>query len=390
MSSSITLRGITWDHSRGYSPMAATAQRFNELHPPITIVWEKHSLKTFEESPVSRLAADYDLMVLDHPCISKAAPGGALLPLDEHLSAGFLADQAAQSVGASHVSYQGAGHQWALAIDAAAPIAFWRADLLARLGTPVPQNWEQVIALARLGRVEVPAAPINCLMNFYTLCLAEGGQPFVAPGDFVSRPAALAAFARLRELLALCDSGCWTRNPIASHDLVSSAANEQLVYCPLAYGYSNYARAGFAEHPLDSGETPLINGQPLRTTLGGAGLGISALRKKNRRETLAYAGFVASGPIQRKLYAQSGGQPGYRGAWLDAENNRMTRDYFSRTLPVLNRAFVRPQFPGYMNFQERGALVLHAALRGALPADDALNQLDRLYRDSLLLTSVAA
>jgi multiple sugar transport system substrate-binding protein len=370
--------------------MAATARRFSELHPHVTIVWEKHSLKTFEESPVARLAADYDLMVLDHPCVAKAAPGGALLPLDEHLSSDFLNDQAAQSVGESHASYQSAGHQWALAIDAAAPIAFWRADLLTHLDTPVPQTWAEVIALARLGRVEIPAAPINCLMNFYTLCFTEGGRPFAASGNFVSRPVALAAFARLRELLTLCDSGCWTRNPIASHELVSSAANERLVYCPLAYGYSNYARNGFGDRPLDSGETPLVNGQPLRTTLGGAGLGISASRTENRRETLAYAGFVASGQIQRTLYTQSGGQPGYREAWLDSGNNLETRNYFSRTLSVLDRAFVRPQFPGYMNFQEQGAPILHAALRGALPVDEALDQLDRLHRDSLLLTSAAA
>jgi multiple sugar transport system substrate-binding protein len=389
MSSSVTLHGITWNHSRGYSPMAATAQRFNELHPGIKIVWEKHSLKTFEESPVALLAADYDLMVLDHPCISKAVPSGALLPLDEHLPAAFLADQATHHVGLSHVSYQSAGHQWALAIDAATPIAFWRADLLARHDMTVPKTWEEVLALARLGCVEVPAAPINCLMNFYTLCLSVGEEPFVSPDKFVSRTVGLAALAQLQELLALCDPNCWNRNPIASHDLVSSAANEKLLYCPLAYGYSNYARTGYADRPLDSGETPLLAGRPLRTTLGGAGLGVSALRK-HRRETLAYAEFVASGPTQRTLYTQSGGQPGHRSAWLDTDNNRFTRDYFSRTLPVLDRAYLRPQFPGYMNFQKHGALVLHEALRGNLTAKDALTQLDHLYRDSLLLTTAAA
>ena len=29
------LRGMTWDHSRGYTPMVATAQRFSELNPGI-------------------------------------------------------------------------------------------------------------------------------------------------------------------------------------------------------------------------------------------------------------------------------------------------------------------------------------------------------------------
>lgn len=381
MSSSVTLRGITWDHSRGYLPMAATAQRFNELHPGIKIIWEKHSLKAFEESPVARLAADYDLLVLDHPCIGRAGPGGALLPLDDHLAPDFLADQAAATVGLSHVSYHHHGHQWALAIDAATPVAFWRGDLLARLGRTVPRTWAELMTLARQGHVEVPAAPINCLMNFYTLCLAAGAEPFQTPERFVPRAAGLAALAQLRELLACCDPDCWTRNPIASLDRVAAAANATIAYCPLSYGYSNYARAGYADHRLDYGEPPTIAGAPLRTTLGGAGLAVSALRR-HRRESLAYAEFVASGAVQRTLYTQSGGQPGHRTAWLDAENNRLTGGYFAATLPVLDRAYLRPSFPGYLQFQKKGAPVLHAALRGTLPAADALDQLDHLGRDS--------
>ena len=39
----IELRGITWNHTRGYLPMAATAQRFSEMHPGVSIHWEKRS-----------------------------------------------------------------------------------------------------------------------------------------------------------------------------------------------------------------------------------------------------------------------------------------------------------------------------------------------------------
>jgi len=382
MSATITLRGITWNHSRGYSPMAATAQRFSELHPAISIEWEKHSLRTFEDSPVEKLAAAYDLLVLDHPCVRKAARSGALLPLDEHLPPEFLADQSAHSVGLSHASYLTGGHLWALAIDAAAPVAYWRGDLLGRLGQAPPGTWDETLRLARLGHVEVPAAPINCLMNFYSLCLAAGGEPFAAgePAHVVAPPVGLHVLAQLRELLACCDAGCWERNPIASLDLVASAGNTLLAYCPLSYGYSNYAHAGFADHRLDFGETPLVGGRPLRTTLGGAGLSVSAQRG-HRREVLAYAEFVASGVVQRTLYTESGGQPGHRSAWLDRDTNRLTGDYFARTLPVLDRAFLRPHFPSYMHFQKRGAPIVHAALRGDLPDAEALARLDAVYRE---------
>jgi multiple sugar transport system substrate-binding protein len=379
--SQIELRGITWNHSRGFLPMVATAQRFSELHPEIEIVWEKRSLKAFEDFPVEQLADRYDLIVLDHPAVSESARRGAVLPLDEHLPDAFLAEQAASSVGASHGSYQFNGHQWALAIDAATPVAFWRDDLLALRGVEVPRTWEEVLVLARRGHVEVPAAPINCLMNFYSLCVAAGEAPFQRADQVVRRDVALAAFDRLRALLVACDPGVWTRNPIASHNLLSSASNSTLLYCPLAYGYSNYTRAGYAAHALTFGEPPAIEGTPLRTTLGGAGLAISA-NTRQLAAALAYAEYTASAGVQRTIYAQAGGQPGHRGAWLDSENNRQTNNYFSATLPVLDRAYLRPQYHGYQKFQDDAGPSLHAALRGRSAPTTALDEMDALYRDS--------
>lgn len=382
MSQPTRLRGMTWGHTRGYLPVVATAQRFQEMHPDIEIVWEKRSLKAFEEFPVEKLAADYDLMVIDHPFVGYAAAHGPLLPLDEHLPADFLADQAANSVGASHPSYTYGGHHWALAIDAATPVAFWRADLLARFGFAAPRTWDELIALARAGHVEIPAAPINCLMNFYTFCVAVGETPFATRERVASLDTGRVALARLRELISLCDPGCWTRNPIASHDLVASADNTRIAYCPLAYGYSNYARAGYAAHRLVFGAPPSLNGAALHTTLGGTGLAVSALRP-NRAAALAYAEFTASTEVQRTLYAAAGGQPGHRAAWLDASNNASSGDYFTRTLPVLDNAFLRPRHNGYMEFQERGGPIVHAALRGTLSDVEALARLDALYLHSL-------
>lgn len=372
---------MTWSHARGLDPVVATARRFAELNPGIEVSWEVRSLKAFEDYPIERLVRDYDLIVLDHPCITHVVHRGILVPLDTHLPPAFLADQAANSTGASHPSYHHLGHQWALAIDAAAPIAFWREDLLARHGLPVPATWDELLALARRGHVEVPSVPINCLMNFFTFALAAGGRLFAAPDRLVEPAAGLAALARLRELLALCDAGGWQRDPIASHELVASAGNHRLAYCPLAYGYSNYSRAGFSPHRLAAGAPPLFEGTPLRTVLGGAGLALSALRP-HRDEALAYAQFTASAGIQRTLYAHDGGQPGHRAAWLDDGNNRLTRDYFRNTLPVLDRAWLRPRHDGYQHFQDEAAPVVQAALRGSLPDRAALEQLDALHRET--------
>lgn len=378
---------MTWNHTRGFLPMVATAQRFEEMNPGVRIIWEKRSLKDFEEYPVEVLATEYDFIVLDHPFVGYAARRQPLLPLDEHLPAEFLADQQANQVGLSHDSYFYEGHQWALAIDAATPVAFWRRDLLEHHHLEVPQTWSALLTLAREGRVEIPAAPINCLMNFYTLCLAHGETPFAGRDQVVSRDVGEHAMHSLRELISLCDPGCWERNPIHSHNLVASATNTEIVYCPLAYGYSNYARVGYAERCLRFGQPPKFGATPLRTTLGGTGLGLSALRPSaNRPHALAYARFATAPQIQRGLLTHAGGQPGHRMAWLDSLNNQITQGYFADTLPALDRAYLRPRYYGYTRFQEEGGPLLHAGLRGEQSFAATLSALDALYRETLATT----
>jgi multiple sugar transport system substrate-binding protein len=380
----IKLRGISWNHTRGILPMQATAQRFSELHPDVEIHWEKRSLQQFEEFPIEKLAATYDLLVIDHPFIGYAARHQIFLPLDDWLSPEVIADQERNSVGGSHASYVWEDHLWALAIDAAAPVAAWRPDLLATRGVAVPATWPEVLALAATGAVETPAAPINCLMNFYGLCLAAGEAPFSHPTNVVGRHAGEWAFARLSELITSCPPDCVTRNPIQSLELLASSANTTLAYCLFPYGYSNYARDGYADHALVFGDVPALEpGRPLPTTLGGTGLAISA-RSTHPQLASDYAAFVASERIQRTLYAHAGGQPGHRAAWLDAENNRRTHDYFRATLPALDRAFVRPRYANYLHaFQEKAGLVVNRCVRGELAPPSALAELDALYVRSL-------
>jgi multiple sugar transport system substrate-binding protein len=165
----ITLQGITWNHTRGFVPNVATAQRFQELHPDIEIRWQTRSLQAFADFSIADLADKFDLLVIDHPSIGEAASHQLFAPLDLTLPQAFLDDQAANTVGSSHVSYQYDGHQWALACDAATPVSSWRADVLERLGEPVPQTWDDVLRLARAGHVAVPAIPIDSLMNLYVL-----------------------------------------------------------------------------------------------------------------------------------------------------------------------------------------------------------------------------
>ena len=87
---SIQLNGITWSHSRGYTSITAVSQRFCELHPDVSIHWEKRSLQEFADAPIENLAKSYDLLVIDHPWAGFAATTGILLPLEKYLSKEYL------------------------------------------------------------------------------------------------------------------------------------------------------------------------------------------------------------------------------------------------------------------------------------------------------------
>jgi multiple sugar transport system substrate-binding protein len=376
---STLLRGITWDHPRGFGPMVATARRWHELHPEVEIVWEKRTLQAFADESIAALARQFDLLVVDHPSMGEAAAHGLFLPLEQHLPAGFLREQADNSVGASHVSYQINGSQWALAIDAAAPIAGWREDVLAAAGEQVPRTWEELLAMAKRGRVAFCGWPIDCLMYFYAFCVNEGETPFGADKTrIVADAVGVAALRAIKELSDACHPDGFGRNPIRTWGWL--AAQDREAYCPFAYGYSNYARAGHTAHRLKFGGLVTRHGRPLTSTLGGTGLAVSA-RTKHAEAALAYAQFVADGETQAGIYAADGGQPAHRRAWLDEENNRQTGDFFRATLPTIEQAYMRPRFDGYIDFQVKAPAHVVAVLKGENAPSAALDRLNALYRE---------
>jgi multiple sugar transport system substrate-binding protein len=380
------LQGITWNHTRGFLPMVATAQRFSEMHPHISIRWEKRSLQQFADYPISELVKKFDLLVIDHPSIGMAVEGNLLLPLDGHLDASFLADQAKHSVGASHMSYELAGHQWALAIDAATPICGWRADLLDKHGFSVPQTWKELIELARKGVVAVPGIPIDSLMHFFMMCVGLGEHPFRASEVVVSSGIGVHALEMLRELYGLVSPQCAHRNPIATWEHLTTS--DEAALCPFAYGYSNYSRDSYTQHPLKTGGLIAIElNTPCRSTLGGAGLAISS-HCRHVEAAIEYSQFVAGSACQRGVYFQSGGQPGHRAAWLDETVNQASGDFFRSTLATLDQAWLRPRWNGYLHFQDHGGPIVHEYLWKGGQAQEVISALNDLARQAIQSNAV--
>ncbi len=373
----VKLRGITWDHSRGVDPMLATSARFGETHPDVEITWEKRSLQAFADRPIGEMAAEYDLMVIDHPHVGEVAGSGQLVAFDTLGRDAELAVLASQSVGASHPSYNFDGHQWGLAIDAATPVASFRGDLI----EAAPARWDEVVELAGQGQVALALIPINTLMTF--LGLAKNQEFAIAsdPERLMARDQAVQVLALVCELAAKVDPKCFALDPIGVLEWMGRTASAP-AYCPFGYGYTNYSRDGYCRFPITFADAPGIgqNG-PRGTVLGGTGIAISS-QSTHIDVAADYAFWIAGAECQTGLFFESGGQPGNAVAWEAQATNAACRDFFRNTRETLQTAWLRPRYDGYMDFQEQGGDILHACIRGDVGQVETLELLDVAYRES--------
>lgn len=370
----IVLRGITWSHTRGYAPMVVTSQVYADRHGHVEIGWDRRSLWAFGEQPLEQAVAAYDLLVVDHPMIGWAAEQGAFVPLD-------VPAELSGAVGRSQESYQYDGRHYALAIDAACQVSAARPDLLAGLGSELPITWGEMLELARrTGRVGFPFEAIGVYSSFLTLC-AHLGAPAGGADHFVEdRAVAGRALGLLAELAALVPSWCHATNPIEL--LLRMSTTDDIVYCPLAYGYTNYSRDGYAPRPIVFRDIPCVEGLPPDgSCLGGAGLAISS-RSKRQAAALAYARWVADPETQRTEYVRAGGQPAARSAWDDPDANRLTRDFFTGTRNTIDNAYLRPRHPGFPEFQTKAAGLLRETVLSGGPTESAVDQLDEMFDQS--------
>ncbi len=378
-----TLRGLTWDHTRGWAPLAATSQVFRDHRPDVRVDWDRESLWAFGEGGLTHAAQVYDLIIVDHPMVGVMAESGLFRP--------FPARPRAAAVGLSAPSYHLDGHQWALPVDAACQVSVFRPDLLAHAGRGCPDTWDAVLELAATtGKVAMPLTPIDVLSSLITLCGGTGGGSGPAHGAFLPRRAALEALGLLRRLRDLMPGWCVDRNPIAVLETMSSSAD--VWYCPLLFGYTNYSRRGYARHQVRFGDIPRRGGPGLAAgaLLGGAGIAVTA-GGQDPRLAAEYAEWVASSDVQRGPYLQAGGQPAAAAAWSDPDADRLTGGFFSATRATIDRAVLRPRHSSYPRFQTDVAVLLHTWLTGPVTtAEGVLDHIDAAYRASTTTGSPTA
>lgn len=378
MSTAVTLRGMTWSHPRGYDPMVACSALW-EAQTGIRVEWDKRSLQDFESFPVEELARAYDLIVIDHPHVGQITAEGCLAPLDIAGRDEERAALAAASVGRSYPSYSWQGRQWAFPIDAATQVQAWRPDALKEPAA----TWDRVLELAREGRVALALRPPHSLMSFYTLA-ANLGHACAVDGDtLVAQEAGATVLEMIREIALLVDPASIEMDPIAISEKMAEAGSK-LVCSPLIYGYVSYSLSGFRANRLVFADIPAAGPHgPAGSALGGTGIAVSAFSKA-RQAAIDFAYWVASAEIQRGPYAVAGGQPGHAAAWEDPDVNTATGDFYKATRATLEGAWVRPRHDGYMAFQQAASERINAALGDRQDARRVVDDINRLFRESLV------
>jgi len=383
-------RGLTWEHPRGTHALRAAAESAG-TSPGFSLHWDSHPLEGFESSSIEQLAEKYDLIVLDHPHLGDATAADSLRPLDELFSESELAACATQGVGPSFRSYLYNGRLLALPLDAATQVSARRADL----AEDAPATWEEVLALSERAPVALSLAGPHAFLTFCSIAVALGEEPRTdGSAPFVSRETGNRVLGLMASLAERAPAGSDMLNPIALLELM--ATDDTIAYCPLVYGYVNYAQPSAApgRHPLSFGAAPAENpgGRP-GSTIGGTGLAVSR-RCEVTPALLDHLRFLVSAEAQTVFIPRHDGQPSSRAAWLDADTNAGSGNFYRDTLPTIEQAWVRPRFAGFTRCQGLASEALRQAIMAPSGRGDVLAEIDDIvasaHSSSLLHTDLTS
>lgn len=375
----VELTGSSWGHTRGHDPLVAAAAQYS-LERPVDITWTPRTLTEFGVLDVADLADRFDLVVVDHPHVGGVADTGSLVPLDTILDRSSLERVGLRSPGRSHQSYHFAGHQWALAIDAACQVAAWRASLPR---AEVPSTWRGVAELARRGGVIWPINPVDIQASFMTIAAAMGTPIDGSQEQFVPLGIGLAVLEAMHSVTKHIDPECFNLNAIDALESMSTGAGAA-AYCPLVFGYTNYSRAGFRERLVQFGDIVGFGdglAVPRGALLGGVGLGVSAA-SLHTQDAADFALWVAGADVQRGVFFTSGGQPANVAAWEDEVIDRAAGGFFTGTRETIENSWMRPRMPGYVQWQNESSAVLHETLQRGTGFEAAIAELNRIAPDA--------
>lgn len=373
------LKAVGWPHERCMRPMRASAAEWRKL-TGVDVVWQERSGESFAAEPLEAIAREYDLISFDHPLVGAVAAERWLLPLDALLSPEVLAELAADAIGDSHASYQWAGHQWGLATDAACQVSAYRPDLLP-VGD-VPTTWQEAAQLAEdsPGQVTISLDGHDALCALLTLCANAGTPVAPNPDRFADPEIVLPWLEWLGRFASRCHPSAWE-----GHAVGPMTQDKHIVYCLLQWGFTNYSRPSFAGHRLQYVDIPSAGQGPVGSTLGGAGLGVSAW-SADPVAAARYAAWVTGQDVQRSVVFPNGGQPGSRTVWDDRALDGESGGFFSGTRRTMDAACIRPRAAWWPQMSRHGGRKLIEGIGSGKSPQVVLSALEACYRAALAKT----
>ena len=359
----VVLRGLTWDHPRGYRPLEVFS------HPEVSVEWDRQPLSGFESTPLVELAAQYDLLVIDHPGLGAAVETGAVLPVEDVFSPDDLASWKSQALAPTWSSYQLEGHGWALPLDAATQACVYRAD---RISTP-PQDWSDVLLLSEEAGHRGRGGVVLCVAGPHAglMLLGLAGDRSGGTGRLLDKGRAIAALELLRRVWRRSDQSAAELDPIGVHELLAA---DEAVCCPLVYSYASYGHTlTWAAAPRLFTQDGVGNG-----TLGGTGLAVTPRAYSKVLAVTKYVRGLLDVRTQLDVVSAVGGQSATAAVWESAAVDRAWGGHYSATLETVRTSYVRPRFDGWIGFQDE----LSERVRELLGNDDDLSAaVDRIEDD---------
>ena len=252
--------GITWDHERGRDPLLATAERVRGRDAGSASPGTCARCRASRMRSIPDLAQRYDLLVLDHPHIGEIVPTGALLPLDELLDAAFIADQAPTRSGRATRATSGtatSGRSRSTLPGTSAPTGPTCSSASApgcpRRGTTSGSSTRR--PAAGHARLASASKAVDTLATWLTLRRTPASSPTPDEERLAARATWRSSSSRRSRRLAEMPAPP-TRSPGTRSSLLEHMATaDDVVYCPILFGYSNYSRPGFRGTSSSSGRS---------------------------------------------------------------------------------------------------------------------------------------
>ncbi|MFG5379958.1 extracellular solute-binding protein [Yoonia sp. R2-816] len=364
---SLTLKGMTWDHPRGYLGLEAASATY-AAETGVSIHWDRRSLQAFADEPIEGIAENYDFIVLDHPHVGLVADTQSLLPLPQPDNPEEV------SLGGSLESYIWRDQLWAYPIDAACQVAVKRPDLCA----DEPTSWEAILRGDVTLPMVTPLLPVDAFDMMLTLVAGRSEEDLpLSEAAFCSDANGILALQVLKALYKAGPSEAVGWNPIKALEAMSTT--DDFAYAPCLFGYVNYARPGFRDHTLTYCDLPTFEGiGAKRGILGGAGIGVSA-KTQHPDAAVTFAQWVTSEPVQSGVYLENEGQPAHLQSWLRMGQDPAYAGFLRGALPTMQDAWTRPRDVWFLGFVDDVCEVFPSFFLKDRDEGEFLSLLNKIY-----------